>query len=470
MEEWLSRGFQISNDILIGKLLSFGNEWQLYATSIKGYAIAVSPALFEKWNESTLLPAGLLSKTMAGAREVYIAFDKHDSIIASVKHGPYPVNYSDAVAFAIALKKSRSIIKDASFEDAIYFEKYSIILPTYDSKPMDDQAVLCRWLSSGVNISINQFERLSEIVSWLSPSSLAAVINEAGFSVSQDSVISIAKKRAVSAEKEQAVSKVQTSRREMGDHFSLPGRPALESFFNEHVVDIVRNTEKYQRMGIGFPSAIVLHGPPGCGKTFAVEKLIEFLGWPSFSIDSGSIGSPFIHDTSKKISGIFEQAIQNAPSVIVVDEMEAFLSSRELSASSGQHHMEEMAEFLRRIPDAASKNVLIIAMTNMIDRIDPAILRRGRFDHIVEVQMPSKEEVESLLRHLLVSLPVDSNVNFGDISEQLQGHALSDVAFVVKEAGRLAVKNDVQEINTQLLQQAVDALPKQKENVRKIGF
>ena len=84
--------------------------------------------------------------------------------------------------------------------------------------------------------------------------------------------------------------------------------------------------------------------------------------------------------------------------------------------------------------------------------------------------MPSKEEVESLLRHLLVSLPVDSNVNFGDISEQLQGHALSDVAFVVKEAGRLAVKNDVQEINTQLLQQAVDALPKQKENVRKIGF
>ena len=223
-------------------------------------------------------------------------------------------------------------------------------------------------------------------------------------------------------------------------------------------------------MGIGFPSAVILHGPPGCGKTFAVDRLIEFLGWPSFNIDSGSIGSPFIHDTSKKISEVFDKAIDNAPAVLVIDEMEAFLSARDLSQGSGQHHVEEVAEFLRRIPEATSKNVLVIAMTNLIDTIDPAILRRGRFDHIIEVQMPSKEEVDSLLHHLFESLPVSDDIDYDSIASQLQGHAMSDVTFVVKEAGRLAVKENEDVISNALIRKAIEALPKKKENMRKIGF
>jgi SpoVK/Ycf46/Vps4 family AAA+-type ATPase len=101
-------------------------------------------------------------------------------------------------------------------------------------------------------------------------------------------------------------------------------------------------------MGIDFPSAIVLHGPPGCGKTFAVERLVEFLDWPSFSIDSNSVGSPYIHQTSKKVSEVFEKAIDSAPSIVVIDEMESFLSERRSDNISGLHHVEEVAEFLKR--------------------------------------------------------------------------------------------------------------------------
>lgn len=169
--------------------------------------------------------------------------------------------------------------------------------------------------------------------------------------------------------------------------FNLPGREALEDFFNEHVVDIIFNPERYRTMGIDFPSAIILHGPPGCGKTFAVDRLVEFIGWPSYAIDSNSVGSPYIHETSKKISEVFDKALDNAPSVVVIDEMEAFLTDRRSGSSSGLHHVEEVAEFLRRIPEAISNRVLVIGMTNMIDMIDPAILRRGRFDHVIEVGM-----------------------------------------------------------------------------------
>ena len=148
---------------------------------------------------------------------------------------------------------------------------------------------------------------------------------------------------------------------------------------------------------------MVLHGPPGCGKTFAVERLIDFLGWPSFEIDASSVASPYIHETSKRGSRGFDKAMENAPSVLVIDEMEAFLADRE--TGSGHHRVEEVAEFLRRIPEAAKNEVLIVAMTNRVDMIDSAILRRGRFDHVVNVDFASEQEVLSLLEKLLSTLP-----------------------------------------------------------------
>lgn len=471
MTGWLPRGYEIESGISVGKQLSAGDEWQLFSTSSKGYVVAVSPFLFEKWTSLAVLPDDLFEERFVLQRSLFLAHDKHSSKIVSVKFGPYPESYEDAVAFAVALRQSRASITNDSFNDALYFEKYSLVLPTYGNEYRDDQTVLCRWIASGVELSLDKFNRLCEIVSWMSPTALANVIREAGFSVSDDTAIAIERERSTEAFEEKTVTVRKAAvPRNIGEHFSLPGRPALEAFFNEHIVDIIRNSEKYKRMGIGFPSAVILHGPPGCGKTFAVERLIEFLNWPSFRIDSGSIGSPFIHDTSKKISEVFDKAIDNAPSVMVIDEMEAFLSARDLSQGAGQHHMEEVAEFLRRIPEATSKNVLVIAMTNLIDTIDPAILRRGRFDHIIEVQMPSKEEVDSLLHYLFESLPVCDNIEYDSIASKLQGHAMSNVTFVVKEAGRLAVKGNEDTISNELINQAIEELPRKKESMRKIGF
>ena len=471
MERWLPKGFRLENGEKVSKHLSSGSEWQLYLSDNQGYVLAISPQLYSNWEELSVLPFGLFFEEEAPFGKLWISFDKYNSPIASVKHGPYPENAEDARAFAVALRKSREAIPDASFEDAIYFERYSLMLPTYGDRSLDDQTVLCRWVTSGVEISIDRFDRLCEIVSWMSPLVLESVISDAGFSVSHDTALSITSERTQESSETKTVGPIERKASNGFDKsFSLPGRPDLEAFFNDHIIDIIRNSEKYKRMGIDFPSAIILHGPPGCGKTFAVEKLIEYLGWPSYYVDSGSIGSPFIHDTSKKISDMFDKAIENAPSVIVIDEMEAFLTAREVSQVSGQHHIEEVAEFLRRIPEATTKDVLVIAMTNLIDSIDPAILRRGRFDHIIEVRMPSKTEVEELLRHLFENLPVGESIDYDQISSRLEGHAMSDVTYVVKEAGRLAVKRDEDTISNILLNEAIDSLPKQQGKPRRIGF
>ena len=251
--------------------------------------------------------------------------------------------------------------------------------------------------------------------------------------------------------------------------FTLVGRPELEQFFNDNIIDIVLNQEQYRRMGISFPGATILHGAPGCGKTFAVERLAEYLGWKRFDIDSSTIASSYIHDTSKKISEVFKAAIDASPSILVIDEMEAFLSDRAMSGHSGTHHIEEVAEFLRRIPEAISKGVLVFAMTNMIDKIDPAILRRGRFDHIVEVKMANKEEIATLLKFKFNDLPVVEDVDAEMIATKLDGHPLSDVTFVLREAGRFAVKSNKESMDQSCFDKALSMLPK-KEEKRKIGF
>lgn len=155
---------------------------------------------------------------------------------------------------------------------------------------------------------------------------------------------------------------------------------------------------------------------------------------------------------------------------MIIDEMESFLTNRETAQTSGTHHVEEVAEFLRRIPEATKKKVLIIAMTNMIDSIDPAILRRGRFDHILEVDMPSAEEVEALLGHLLSALPVADDVSVKTIAKELAGHPLSDVAYIVKEAGRLSVKLEKERIDAEAFNLAYKSLPQDGGTKRKIGF
>ena len=253
------------------------------------------------------------------------------------------------------------------------------------------------------------------------------------------------------------------------EKFVLLGRPELEKFFNENIIDIVLHSEEYKRMGIDFPGATILYGPPGCGKTYAVERLSEYLGWPRFDIDSSTIASSFIHDTSKKISEVFNSAIESSPSIIVIDEMEAFLMDRGLSGPGGAHHIEEVAEFLRRIPEAISNGVLVFAMTNMIDSIDPAILRRGRFDHIIEVNMASAEEIEELLKARFEELPIDENVSAHKIAEELSGHPMSDISFVIREAGRTAVQRKLEKIDIECFKTALSTLPKKKEK-NKVGF
>ena len=471
MNQFLPRGFLVSEGNRIKKLVADGNDWQIYLTNADSYVLAAKPELYSKWISDCFLPTGLFTNNLNTQYWVFQSTGHY--IVSSLAVGPYPDNSGQIEAFSIAFKTATDFFNGIDLSDAIYIEEYSIILPvSFSKQDYDYGTVYGKWLTCGISISIEKFERVSTILSWMPKEALIRSARLAGFSILND----IQENAAFNAEEERykKAPALESGEKELEKsdqlkEFKLVGRPELEQFFKEHIIDVVLHQEQYQRMGIAFPGATILYGPPGCGKTFAVEKLAEYLGWQRFDIDSSVIASPYIHDTSKKISAVFRAAIKAAPSIIVIDEMEAFLSDRRISGASDTHHVEEVAEFLRRIPEAISNGVLVFAMTNMIDSIDPAILRRGRFDHIIEVKMASAAEVEALLKLKLLTLPVDDTVDASAIAKKLDGHPMSDITFVLREAGRYAVRRNLEYISADCFNDALESLPKKKAQT-KIGF
>lgn len=466
MQQVFERGQELSDQSRIRKKVCEGDDWLICLTNNQTYVLAVSNELLEKWNAISAFPDGFFEPNDDTAAYYYHIAAK-DTLISSLEDGPYPVNAVQVLKFSEAFREAMRTYGISKMQNAIYLEENALFLPVSSTRGeiVDAGTLYASWLTAGVNISIEQGDRISTLMSWMPSDVLAKSKTLAGFQEEEGRKASAAKTKTKSKPTHEVKDGSVPA-----EPFVLLGRPELEQFFNDNIVDIVRNRDKYKRMGIDFPGATILYGPPGCGKTYAIDKLAEYLGWPRFDIDSNSVASPFIHDTSKKISEVFQKAISSAPSILVIDEMEAFLTDRSSSGLSGTHHVEEVAEFLRQIPEAVSCGVLIFAMTNLIDSIDPAILRRGRFDHVVEVRMANAEEIESLLLHKFSELPVDPSVDAKRIAKKLDGRPLSDVTFILREAGRFAVKKDQDLIDNDCLDQAMEMLPDKKENKPRIGF
>lgn len=475
-DAWLPVGHTLPDGARTRRALFGESTWQIFETRGEGRALVVRDELASHWMTSGLIEEGAMTRFEFGSERLYSMSSGPSQTLCPVSDGKSPSTKSEALAFALALRATRAIDDKSPLQDSVYVEKISRLLPTYGiSSRTADDVVLGYWLTGGASVSAKSFRRLRQMLSWLHPSQVKEVIEAAGFEVSE--IVPSARGRVDPAPSKtlgHAQSKAdETAKKEKvgTSAFELPGRPELEDFFNEHVVDIVQNRERYKALGIDFPSAIVLHGPPGCGKTFAVERLVDFLGWPSFQIDASSIASPYIHETSRKVAEVFDKAMENAPSVLVIDEMEAFLADREMG--SGHHRVEEVAEFLRRIPEATKMGVLIVAMTNRVDMIDPAILRRGRFDHVIKVDYAEEEEILSLLAKLLDTLPTSADVDVHPLAKDLAGRPLSDVTFVVREGARLAARSGKNRLDQESLLSALHSAPAREREggtQRRIGF
>ena len=220
----------------------------------------------------------------------------------------------------------------------------------------------------------------------------------------------------------------------------VAGMHALKDLLRREVVSPVRNPEPYRRYGLSIPNGILLFGPPGCGKTYIARQLAEELGHYFVEIIPSEVASPYVHQTVMRIRDLFDDAAEQAPAVVFIDEFEALVPARAGLGGHQQYKAEEVNEFLAHLNSCSQKQIFVIAATNQPDKIDPAVRRTGRLDKLIYVGPPDAEARREMLALHLEGRPVAVDFDLGALADALEGYSASDIRFLVDEAARGALK------------------------------
>lgn len=229
----------------------------------------------------------------------------------------------------------------------------------------------------------------------------------------------------------------------------VAGMDELKKMLYESVLYVLRDTERAKRYKLNIPNGMLLYGPPGCGKTFIAERFAEEAGYNYRFVKSSDLASTYIHGTQEKIGLLFEEARSMAPTVLCFDEFDALASKRT------EHHNAnlsgEVNELLSQLNNCGKDRVFVIATTNQPDLIDPALLRRGRFDHIVYVPMPDNSAREGLFQIHLSNRPCSDNIDYTRLAALSTDYIASEIAFVCDQAA-LEASRDMADIDQALLE------------------
>ena len=242
----------------------------------------------------------------------------------------------------------------------------------------------------------------------------------------------------------------------------------MEELKNQLITDVInplKNPEQFKKFNVSIPNGLILHGPPGCGKTFIVRKLAEELDYSFIEVKHSDLATPYIHGSVSNISKQFEIAKQNAPVILFFDEISGLVPDRRNMSSHDGIKEEEVNEFLMQINDAADKKIFVVGATNYIDRIDPAILRPGRFDKKIYVPPPDFEARKSLFKIGLSNRPSDKNIVFKYLADNTEGFTCADIIEgVVESAARFAANNNMNEINQSILENEIKKMSLEKNS------
>lgn len=214
----------------------------------------------------------------------------------------------------------------------------------------------------------------------------------------------------------------------------------------EEIVDFLKNKEKYAVIGARLPKGALLVGPPGTGKTLLAKAVATEAGVPFFSISGSDFVELFVGMGAARVRNLFEEAKKNAPSIIFIDEIDAIAGARDGVGSSERE--QTLNQLLTEMDGFGSDTgIVILGATNRPESLDPAILRPGRFDRRVIVDLPDVAGREAILEVHAKPVKMDGSVCLRDIARQTSGVSGADIANIINEAAIAAVKAGRDEIS-----------------------
>ncbi|VVB61280.1 VCP-like ATPase [uncultured archaeon] len=199
----------------------------------------------------------------------------------------------------------------------------------------------------------------------------------------------------------------------------------------------LKHPEIFERLGINPPKGILLYGPPGTGKTLLARAVANECGVNNVAIAGSELLSKFLGETEKKIRDLFEQAEENAPTIIFIDELDAFAPKR----GEVNNYDQFVAQLLASMDGMKDRGqVIVIAATNKVDAIDPAMRRPGRFDREIEIGVPDRDGRKEILQIHTRNVPLGKDVDLNNIADITHGYVGADLSALVKEAAMSALR------------------------------
>ena len=226
----------------------------------------------------------------------------------------------------------------------------------------------------------------------------------------------------------------------------------------QEIKDFLADPAKFQAVGAKIPKGVLLYGPPGTGKTLLARAVAGEAGVPFFSISGSDFVEMFVGVGASRVRDLFQQAKQNAPAIIFIDEIDAVGRHRGAGLGGGHDEREQTLNQMLVEMDGfdVTQSVILIAATNRPDILDPALLRPGRFDRQIAVERPDLNGRFEILKVHATGKPIDPNVDLMAVARRTPGFTGADLANVLNEAALLTARSDKEVVDDEALDEAID--------------
>lgn len=244
-----------------------------------------------------------------------------------------------------------------------------------------------------------------------------------------------------------------------GIHFDdVAGEDEAKENLSE-IVDFLHHPDKYAKIGAKMPKGVLLVGPPGTGKTMLAKAVAGEAGVPFFPIAGSEFVEMFVGMGASKVRDLFQQAKQKAPCIIFIDEIDAIGQKRTGNAMGNSEREQTLNQLLTEMDGFnADDNVVILAATNRPESLDPALLRPGRFDRRVPVELPDLAGREAILKAHAKKVALGDDVDFHTIARMAAGASGAELANIVNEAALRAVRDHRDSVSQADLEESIEVV------------